>query len=326
MKRVCRGKFFVALMVLLLGIALVASGCSSSAKPTVDKQGEAKPADKKEMKIGLAMPNSSHPYRRAIIAQAQAEAKKYPNVKLIITDGQKDSLKQIAGVEDMIAQKVDLVMMSPNQTEALTPAVDALKKAGIPLVVFDRKVATQDYTSFLGADNSEMGETAGKFIAERLKGKGVVIQLEGTQGASATIERKAGFERVMKDSKDIKVVSQSADYNRDAALKVMENLLQSNKQIDAVFAHNDEMALGALQALKAANRLKGTIIVGMDGQKEALDAIKAGEMTGTVQYPTTFPDTFDVAMKILKGEKVEKNIKLMAPLIQKDNVDKFQGI
>jgi ribose transport system substrate-binding protein len=274
-------------------------------------------------RIGLAMNNVTHPYRRAIIARAEAEAARLGNVKLIITDGRADSLKQLADVESLIAQRVDLVIMAPNQADALVPAAEDLKRAKIPLVVFDRTLASENYACFVGADNSEMGATMAQYIAKKLNGSGVVVHLEGTQGASATIERAAGFMREISKYPNIKVISQPADYRRHTALAVMENLIQSNPRIDAVACHNDEMALGAVEALRGARRLGQTIIVGMDGQKEAFEAIIAGEMTASIVYPTCFPETLHIALKILNGETVPKRFKLDAPLVDKTNVHAF---
>lgn len=277
----------------------------------------------KEIKIGLSMPNMSHPYRRAIAEGAQKAVEKYDNVTLIITDAQKNSMKQIADVEDLIVQQCDVIVMAPNQADALVPAVEAIKNAGLPLVIFDRSVNSDKYDVFIGGDNIEMGRQAGRYIVDKLNGKGVVVQLEGTPGASATIERKQGFEEIIKQYPDIKLYSYNGDFRRHQALSVMEDVVQSLKIIDAVFAANEEMAFGALQALEGTSYKDNVVVVGMDGLPEGLEGIKNGELDATVKYPTCMPEAIDIAIKLVKGEKVPRKITLPSPVITIENVDEY---
>ena len=316
------------LLVAVLIAALVVGGCGQGKPPAQTGQSSQQGSTPKTFKIGLSEPNIAVAYRQAAVARAKAAASA-GGANLVVTDAQGNNQKQLSDVQDLTSQKVDLVLMSPNEAQALVPAAKALAKAKIPLIIVDRTLGSDDYTAFIGSDNKAMGAKAAEYIAKLLNGKGNVVELEGLQGASATTERKEGFEKAIANYSGIKIVAdQAGDYRRDKAFNVMQNIIQANSKIDAVYAHNDEMALGAVEALRKAGRLKGTIITGMDGEKAAFDAIKAGDMTATVQYPTFFPEAFELAMKVRKREKVDKKIIKEAPLIDKDNVAKYydQGI
>lgn len=285
-------------------------------------------AQTKKILIGLSQPNVEHPYRVAGVKAAQEWAKKHPEVELIVADGRRDSAKQLADVEDLITRKVSIIVIAPNDAKALAPIGEKAKRAGIPIVTFDRVLAApQDQVAaHIGSDNIEMGRVAARYIAKRLDGKGVVIQIEGTPGASATVDRKKGFEEEIAKSPGIKVAaSMVGHYRRHEAMQGMEDAITANPQIDAVYCHNDEMAFGALQALEARNRAKGVIVTGMDGSQVAMQAINDGKLTGTVYYHHMFPEALELAMKVLKGENVPKVTMLETPFVTKDNVAQFLG-
>jgi ribose transport system substrate-binding protein len=206
----------------------------------------------------------------------------------------------------------------------LAPIGESAKRKGIPLIVFDRKlnVPADQVAAFVGGDNVEMGRVAGRYIAEKLGGKGKVIQLEGTPGASATVDRKAGFEEVVAKYPDIKVVSYVGHYRRHEAVAAMEDAVVAHSDVNAVYAHNDSMALGGSQVLRERGK-KDIIVIGMDGGKEGCDGVSSGEITGSVYYPTMFPEALETAVKILRGEPVPKVTMLETPLITKDNVSEL---
>jgi len=280
----------------------------------------------KKYVIGLGQPNLEHPYRVGGTNRAKAWAKVHPEVELIVVDGRRNSAAQLAGLEDLLTRGVDALVISPNDSSALAAVAGEAKAKKVPLIVFDRelKVPESDYAAFIGADNVAMGKVAGDYIVKQTGGKGVVIQLEGTQGASATTDRKAGFEQVAKANPGLKVFSYVGDYRMNEAVKAMEDALVAHPDVVAVFAHNDTMALAAGKVL--AEHGKKTIpIVGMDGAKEGCDGIRAGQMTASVQYPTMFPEALDMAMKVLKGESVPKRTMLQTPLITKGNLAQLCG-
>lgn len=190
-------------------------------------------------------------------------------------------------VEDFIAKKVNGVLMSPIGQDALVPAVEALNAAKIPVATVDRKVAGGDVLVHVGADNVEGGRVAGRFIVEKLGGKGNVLELEGTPGASPAIDRKKGFDEVIAKSQIKILVSQTAEFGRAKGQSVMENLMQSNKDFQGVFGANDEMILGAIEAMQAAKvDLSKVVTIGYDAIPDALTYIKDGKLGATIeQFP-----------------------------------------
>lgn len=281
-------------------------------------------AANKEIKIGLSLPTMQHGLQRARAAQAVNAAMHHVDVRVIVTDARRDSLKQLADIESFIAQGVDIVLMCPNDSQALVQAATELKKAGIPLITFDRSLSCDDVLCHVGVDNVEVGRKVGRFVEEQLNGKGKIIMIEGQPGASATIERRDGFMEIMKQAPGLELIlDQTAQYQRHLALGVMENALLAHSHIDAVYCHNDEMALGASVAVANAGRTKEMLIIGVDGQKEMLKGVLDGTVTATVVTPTLFPQVFDVAMQVLNGESVPQKIVIDAPLVTKENVEQY---
>lgn len=281
-------------------------------------------ASAQEVEIGIAQPNLEHPYRVGGIERAKAWGAEHPDVKLTIVDGRRDSATQLSGVEDLITRHVSAVVLSPNDSKALAPIADAAKRAGVPLIVFDRKldVPDADFAAFIGSDNIEMGRVAARFVIEKIGEEGKVIQLEGTPGASATVDRKQGFEEEMAKHPGIQVVSYVGHYRLQEAVAAMEDAVTAHRDVKAVFAHNDTMAMGAAQVLEE-QRLEGVATVGMDGAKEGCEGVASGRLTGSVYYPTMFPEALDLAMKVLAGETVEKVTMLDTPMITKETHDTY---
>ena len=300
-------KLGIVMLIVFLGIAM----------------GQLAFAKDKGFVIGLSQPNMEHPYRVGGTnkAKAWAEAHKDLIAELILVDGRRNSAVQLDALEDLLVRGVDAIVMSPNDSDALAPIGESAKRKGIPIIAFDRKLNVPDdqIAAFVGGDNVEMGRVAGRYIAEKLGGKGKVIQLEGTPGASATVDRKAGFEEIMAKYPDIKVVSFVGHYRRHEAVAAMEDAVVANPDVQAVYAHNDSMALGGSQVLRERG-IKDIIVIGMDGGKEGCDGVASGEITGSVYYPTMFPEALETAVSLLQGKDVSKVTMLETPLITKDNM------
>lgn len=317
------------LLLLAVLVALTACGGTNTAGGTSTPAGgseQGAEAEKEKIVIGFSQGTMNHPYRVAMVERNIEYAKEnYPDVEVVATDGQNQASKQVSDVESLISRQVDVLIISPLTSDALTPVVKKAMDAGIPVVTLDRKVNT-DVTLHIGGDNLIMGRTAGEYITEALGGKGNVIEIQGTAGASATVERNQGFRETL--GKDITVVAeQHADYLREPALKFVEDMLQryGKGEIQAIYAHNDEMALGAVQALKAAGRLDEVKVFGMDGMNLAIDAIKNGELLATLTYPYLAPEGIQYAYKIAKGETVEKEIVVESVLIDASNAEEYTG-
>ena len=282
-----------------------------------------------KIKIGFSQGTMESSWRVNMVDgnRKYAEAN-LPDVDLIVTNGENDASKQVSDVESLIAQGVKTVIISPVTADALTPVVKQAMDAGIPVVTLDRKVNT-DVTLHIGADNVLIGKTAGEFVCQTLDGKGNVIEIQGTAGASATVDRHDAFHKVLAEKcPDVKVVAdQVANYVREPAIKFMEDMLQRFKpgEIQLVYAHNDDMALGAVTALEAAGRLSEVKVVGIDGENAAYDAIKAGKMVATFTYHFVAPEGIQYGYKIAKGEKLDKEIVLPTHQVDATNVDEWVG-
>jgi ribose transport system substrate-binding protein len=285
-------------------------------------------AQKKKFLFGFSQAHNGHPWRVNQTANVRDYYLEHltDEANMIFTDGQNKPDKQTADVEDLITREVDVLIITPVTAEAMTPVVKKALDAGIKVITLDREVNVP-VTLHIGADNKQIGKAAAKYIAETLLNKkGNIIEIQGTLGASATIDRHDQFMEELKNYPDVRVVaSQTADYSREPAVKFTEDMLQrfGEGEFTVIYAHNDEMALGAIQALKAANRLKGVFVVGIDGQNEAFDAIKAGDMTATFTYPNGGAEGVEYAYKMMKGEKVDPKLVLPSEQVDKTNIDKW---
>lgn len=283
--------------------------------------------DDSQIVIGFSQGTMNHPWRVAMVEKNREYFKKnHPEVRFVVTDGQNNSSKQVSDVESLVAQGVDVLLVSPLTSDALTPTVADAMDAGIPVVTVDRKV-NYSVTAHVGAHNTPIGQMAAAFFNEQLNGKGAVLEVQGTAGASATNERHQGFIDGLKGTGIKVVASQNADYLRENALKFVEDQLQrfGPGQLQAIYAHNDEMALGAIQALESAGRLKEVLVVGADGQESAFQAIKEGRMGATFIYPFGAPEAAEAAYKVAQGETVPKEIVLPIVQVDSSNIDSFLG-
>ena len=278
--------------------------------------------------IGFSQGTMNHPWRVAMVdGNKKYATEHYPDVDLVVTDGQNQATKQVSDVESLISRGIKVLVISPLQAQALTPIVKQAMEANIPVITLDRAVNTK-VTCQVGAQNKPIGVEAGKFIAEKLNGKGNVIEVQGTAGASATIDRHHGFREALKDSPGIKVVAdQFCDYLREPAVKFVEDMLQrfGPGQLQAIYAHNDEMALGAIKAVEAAGRSKEIVVIGIDGQNSAFQAVKDGKLAATFIYPFCAPEGIEYAYKIAKGEQVPPVVELKSTQVDPSNIDQYLG-
>lgn len=275
--------------------------------------------------IGFSQDTMDHPWRAYMVTSAEAQAKKYPEIKeFIFTDAGGSNEKQIADVEDLISRGVDLIMMSPREAQALVPAVKAIKAAGIPLVVLDREVVGDDYDVFIGGNNLQIGDELGKYAKANAPKNFKYLELEGIPGATPTIQRHEGFTAQIEGGAT-RLDAQPANYDLAPAIPIMEDWLTKYKgEFQVIYAHNDPMILGAINVLKEAGYKPGEVfLVGVDGQREAFEAIKEGWLQATAIYATGGALGLDMAVRVLKGESVPKRIITETPVITAENVDDF---
>lgn len=278
--------------------------------------------------IGFSQDTMDHPWRAFMVTSAEAQAKKYPELikEFIYTDAKGTNEKQIADIEDLIARGVDLIMMSPREAQALVPAVEAIKKAGIPLVVLDREIVGEDYNVFIGGNNLTLAEGLGKHVLSSVGETFNYLELEGIPGATPTIQRKQGFAAQLEGKPGIKLLdSRPANYDLAPAIPIVEDwLTRYRDQFQVIYAHNDPMILGAINVLKEAGYKPGDVyLIGVDGQREAFQAIKDGWLQATSIYATGGAVGVDMAVRVLRGEPVPKRITTETPIVTKDNVDEF---
>ena len=290
-------------------VGLAATGALADGLPKLKQ--------KDKYKVGFAQTESNNPWRLAQTASMKGEAEKL-GWQLVYTDAAGSAAKQVADVNSMIAQGVDVIFLAPREEKPLIPAVMAAKKAGIPVILLDRNVdqslakAGEDYVTFIGSDFVQEGQRAGDWLVKATGGKAVIIELEGTTGASPANDRKKGFDDVIAKNPGMKIVaSQTGDFNRDKGRQVAETLLQAHPDATVVYAHNDEMAIGAISAIEAAGKKPGKdiIIVSIDGEKDALQAIVDGKLGASVECNPRFgPKAYQTAMSYAKGDKIPGKI------------------
>lgn len=307
-------KIFKGLAVSMLGLSMLV-GCTTQAPGTADKG--ATDVKKENITVGLAVSTQSNPFFVTLKEGAEKAAKEN-NMKLVTVDAQDDPAKQISGIEDLIQQQVDVLLVNPTDSAAIASAIKSANRANIPVITVDRSAEGGEVVSHVASDNVAGGKMAAEYLLEKIGKQGNVVELEGIPGASAARERGKGFHEIMDKESGIKVVAkQPADFDRAKGMSVMENILQGNKDIKGVFAHNDEMALGALKAIQSAG-LKDVVVVGFDATDDAVAAVKQGSMSATVaQKPDLIgKQAIEVAKKVAAGEKVEKNVPVTLELIK----------
>ena len=232
--------------------------------------------------IGLSLSTLNNPFF-VTLRDGALEAAKVYDVDLIVVDAQDSPAKQLNDIEDLIQRRVDLIIINPTDSDAIVSAVESANEAGIPVITVDRASNGGKVVVHIASDNVEGGRMAARIIAQALGGKGKVVELVGIPGTSAARDRGKGFEEELKKYPGLVLVAkQVANFNRAEGLTVMENILQAHPDIDAVFAQNDEMALGAIEAIKEAGLLGKIIVVGFDAIPDAVEAVKKGEMYATI--------------------------------------------
>lgn len=309
-------KFFSMSCIALALFAIGCSGGDSSSSSTTTTTGEPKagtPDTGKKIVVGFSQIGAESNWRTANTKSIQEEAAKR-GIDLKFSDAQQKQENQIKAIQGFIAQRVDVIAFAPVVETGWKDILEQAKEAGIPVIVSDRRpdVPEDLYVTFIGSDFIKEGKMAGEWLAKKMNGKAVIAELTGTPGSAPANDRKKGFADAIAGYPDMKVVySQTGDFKRSDGKAVMEALLKSPEgaKINALYAHNDDMAIGAIQAIEAAGKKPGKdiIIVSIDGIKDAFQAMVDGKLNCSVECnPLLGPYLFDAIEKTLKGEKLEK--------------------
>lgn len=270
--------------------------------------------------IGLSISTQNNPFF-VTLAEGAKKAAKQAGVPLTVVDASDDATKQVSDIEDLVSKNVSVLIVNPVDSDAVTGAVEAAIAKGVRVISVDRVVNGVDIDCQIASDNVAGAELATQYIVDTLGENVKTAELVGTSGASASIDRSQGFHNIA--DKKLKVVaSQTADFDRTQGMTVMENMLQADSSIQAVFAGNDEMALGAVEAISGAK--KDVLVVGFDATDDAIEAISQGRMGATIaQQPDLIGSTaVENAIRLTKGESIPKEIPVEVTLITKDTVDK----
>ena len=278
-------------------------------------------APQKQFVIGMSQCNLGEPWRVQQDADIRASAAKHPELKVIFKDAQNDTLRQIYEIEEFVRQNVNLIIVSPKETQPLTTPVARAMAAGIPVIVLDRRILGTNYTCFIGGDNKQIGYAAGKWIVQALHGKGDVVELMGLMTTTPGQQRHLGFREAIAGT-DVHVIFKAdMQWLQSVARMETESALDRLPNIDLVFAANDDGAHGAYLAAQAEGRAKDMIFVGIDGlPQEGVAWVEQGILDATFQYPTGGAEAIAEASKILHGEEVPKDIVLGSRMFDKANV------
>lgn len=285
--------FSVGLILMMLMTSFM--GCTKNNKP----------------KIGMVVSTLNNPFFVNMKDGAEKEAEKL-GYDLVVLDSQNDPAKERANVEDLVQLGVIALLINPTDSDAVVKTVEVANKSNIPVITLDRQANGGKITSHIASDNIKGGEMAAEYVLDKFKdekGPINVVEIQGIPGASATRDRGEGFHNIMDKNDKFNFISiQAADFDRQKGLQVMENIIQANPNIQVVFAHNDEMALGAVKAIKASGI--NALVIGFDGNDDAKDSIDANEMTATIAQQ---PDLIgalgvELANKIYKGESIKDKI------------------
>ena len=266
--------------------------------------------------IALVVSTLNNPFFVTMKEGAEEKAKEL-GYNLIVLDSQNDPSKELSNIEDLVVKGVKAILINPTDSDAVGNAIRIANQANIPVLTLDRGASRGEVVSHIASDNVAGGEMAGKYISEQVGANARVIQLEGIAGTSAARERGEGFMKAVESEGLDLLASQPADFDRTKGLNVMENMLASRPNTQAVFAQNDEMALGALRAVKASG--KDILIVGFDGTDDGIAAVKSGMLGATIAQQPGMIGAIGVesAVKVLKGESVEKSIPVPLMMVVK---------
>lgn len=321
-------KFFIGLMAALLIVGCSGGDSGSTGSDNANGgAGKSASSDGTKPLVVFSQANSQDPWRKVFDAETKAAAEKLSDVMQYDSqDAGGDPAKQNNIIDTFVVRKPKVLLVSPTET-SVQGSIEKAFDEGISVILLDRGIDSEKYTTLIGGDNTEIGREAAEYVAKRLNGKGTVLMIQGIAQATPTKDRKGGFLEVMKKYPDIKIIEgDDCGYQRQKARSYMETFLLKGEKIDCVYAHNDEMAIGARLAWDASNPSgPAPIFVGIDGcQQEVVDMIKEGKLDATFKYPTPGAKGIEIAAEIIKGNPPkDKKIVLPTEIVTKETADAY---
>lgn len=277
--------------------------------------------------IAFAQDSMSNDFRKAQVYEVRDALSRHSDIKFLYSDAKAQTSLLIRHIAGFIDTHADLIIVGTNDAKAVVPIVSKAYNSGISVIILDRGIDGNAYTTFINSDNIKIGTLGAEYIAKRLKGRGKVLLFEGLQKADVTQLRSKGFLDEMKKHKGISVIKRTGNYLRKDAIIEMEKLIASGEKIDAIFSESDSMMSGARSALERHGIDPSSIItVGCDYTSEAREAIRKGTQSGSVLFPLGGTKTAETALKIFQGEKVQKHIVIPVKLITRSNVEQEEPI
>lgn len=275
-----------------------------------------------EKTIAFAQDTMANDFRKAQVYEVRDAAARHPGIRFVYSDAKGKTSLLIRQIERFIADKVDLIIVGTNDETAVVPVVAKAYESGIPVIILDRGIQGEAYTTFINSDNIKIGAIGGRYIAKMLEGKGTVLLFEGLQKADVTQLRSQGFLAEIAKHPGIKVIKRTGNYLRRDAIMETEKLVQEGVSFDAVFSESDSMLSGVRSVLeKHGIDPRGLVTVGCDYTTEAQNAIREGRQSGSVLFPLGGYRSVEIALKIFAGEKVPKHIFIPVKLVTKENVE-----
>lgn len=315
-------KKLVSLVLSAMLITAVFAGCGNQTQSISSTPGEGAKGEQ-STKIGLSMNTQTNPFFVDVKDGVQKAANEH-GIELFVTDAQDDPSIQMKDIENLITKKPDAIIIDPCDSDAIVASVEACNAAGIPVFTMDRQSNGGEVIAHIGYDAIKSGRIAGQYLVDTLGGKGNVVEIQGIMGTNVAQDRSKGFNEVMKENPDMKIVATAvANFDRAQAMTVVENILQANPKIDGMYCANDEMLLGALEAVEAAGRKDEIVMIGCDAIDDTIEALKAKRVDATIAEPPFFlgKAILNTAVEHLNGKKIEKNVILDNSLVTQENVN-----
>ena len=284
-------------------------------------------AEEKIKVIAFTQDTMANDFRKAQVFEAKDSAEKYENIKFLYSDAQGQTSLLIKQIDNFISNKVDVIIVGTNDAQAVVPIISKAYNQGIGVIILDRGINGDDYTSFINSDNIQIGKIGAEYIAKKLNGKGEVLLFEGLQKADVTTLRTKGFMDEISKYKDIKVIKRTGNYLRKDAITETEKLLKDNVKFDAIFSQSDSMLSGFRTAYEKAGLDSSKVItVGCDYTSEAKEAILKATQTASILFPLAGKQSIETALKIIAKKGIKKHIVIPVELVDKQNVNEVKPV